>query len=262
MRELLQPVFVQARNIPEAWYTLLKRLFEVDAYTYYPEWGGGADENGVCTNSRREFDLAVVQITHPWERPLCDLIPPGLGISPPSSMDEIERYFATYLLCPYKAEEEAYTYGERICKQIDDLVRYYRTYGFEHVKGCIEVASPDDLARGKSLPCLRLIDTKVRLDRQAGVYRMHFVVYFRAWDLWGGFQTNLGGLQMLKEWLIKQIGPHPKTGIPLEDGEIIAISKSLNVRGHAEEFARRRVGLNNVQKYNGAFVDGSLGPDV
>lgn len=52
-----------------------------------------------------------------------------------------------------------------------------------------------------------------------------------------------GGLQLLKEWLVEKIGPHPRTGVPLEDGEIIAASKSLNVRGHAEEFARRRVGL-------------------
>ncbi|MDQ0285472.1 thymidylate synthase [Desulfofundulus luciae] len=244
IREYLEPVFIRARNLPEAWYLLLKKLFEIDAYTYFPEWGGGADEHGRCDNSRREFDFAVCQITHPWERPLCDILPPGLGIpAPPTTMDKIEEYFATYILNPYKAENESYTYGERICEQVDDLIRYYRTYGFDHVKGCIEIASPSDLARGKSLPCLRLIDTKIRMDRKAGVYRMHFYVYFRAWDLWGGFPVNMGGLQLFKEWLVEQIGPHPKTGIPLEDGEMIVMSKSLNVRGHMEPYARARVGL-------------------
>ncbi|MDQ0286216.1 hypothetical protein J2Z49_001328 [Desulfofundulus luciae] len=36
MRELLQPVSIQACNITEAWYMFLKQLFGVDAYTYYP----------------------------------------------------------------------------------------------------------------------------------------------------------------------------------------------------------------------------------
>jgi thymidylate synthase len=68
------------------------------------------------------------------------------------------------------------------------------------------------------------VDTRV----QDG--RLNFVVYFRSWDLWGGFPTNLGGLQLLKEYMAEQIG--------VDDGCLIAFSKGLHLYEHCWDLAK------------------------
>ena len=75
-------------------------------------------------------------------------------------------------------------------------------------------------------PCLRLIDTRVRYGK------LHFILYFRSWDLWGGFPSNLGGLQLVKEYMAQEIG--------VEDGEIIAVSKGLHLYDYSWDLAKIR----------------------
>ena len=54
----------------------------------------------------------------------------------------------------------------------------------------MEIGMPSDLQISDP-PCLRLIDTKARLDKNTGKYKLHFAIYFRSWDLWGGLPLNL-----------------------------------------------------------------------
>ena len=61
---------------------------------------------------------------------------------------------------------------------------------------------------------------------------LHFVVYFRSWDLWGGMPANLAGIQNLKEYMA--------TAIDVKDGEMIVESKGLHLYGYAEELANLR----------------------
>jgi len=61
---------------------------------------------------------------------------------------------------------------------------------------------------------------------------LNFVVYFRSWDLWSGFSANLGGIQLLKEYMAGEIG--------VEDGEIIASSKGLHLYDYTWELAKLR----------------------
>jgi thymidylate synthase len=44
--------------------------------------------------------------------------------------------------------------------------------------------------------------------------RLHFILYFRSWDLWAGFPSNLAAIQLLKEYMGQEIG--------VEDGSIVA----------------------------------------
>jgi thymidylate synthase len=78
-------------------------------------------------------------------------------------------------------------------------------------------------------PCLRIIDTRVRYGK------LHFVVYFRSWDMYAGFPNNLAGIQLMKEFMAGEIG--------VEDGEIIAVSKGLHLYEHNWEVARLVAGL-------------------
>ena len=60
--------------------------------------------------------------------------------------------------------------------------------------------------------------------------RLNFIVYFRSWDLWAGFPSNLAAIQLLKEYMASEIG--------VGDGEIIAMSKGLHIYEYAWELAR------------------------
>jgi len=73
-------------------------------------------------------------------------------------------------------------------------------------------------------PCLRGIDTRIRDNT------LHFFVYFRSWDLWAGFPSNLAAIQLLKEYIASEIG--------VDDGELIAISKGLHLYQYSWELAR------------------------
>jgi thymidylate synthase len=73
-------------------------------------------------------------------------------------------------------------------------------------------------------PCLRMIDTRVRDGK------LNFVVYFRSWDLWAGFPSNMAALQLFKEYMASEIG--------VKDGELLAMSKGLHLYDYAWELAR------------------------
>jgi thymidylate synthase len=73
-------------------------------------------------------------------------------------------------------------------------------------------------------PCLRAIDTRIRDNK------LHFIVYFRSWDLWAGFPSNLAAIQLLKEYMSSAIG--------IGDGELIALSKGLHLYEYAWELAQ------------------------
>ncbi|MDD5703502.1 MAG: thymidylate synthase, partial [Dehalococcoidales bacterium] len=76
-------------------------------------------------------------------------------------------------------------------------------------------------------PCLRGIDVRLLNGR------LHFMVYFRSWDLWAGFPSNLAAVQLLKEYMASEIG--------VEDGELVAASKGLHLYEQTWEIARTAV---------------------
>jgi thymidylate synthase len=76
-------------------------------------------------------------------------------------------------------------------------------------------------------PCLRAIDTRIRDNK------LNFIVYFRSWDLWAGFPSNLAAIQLLKEYMASEI--------EVDDGELIATSKGLHLYEYAWELAKTTV---------------------
>lgn len=233
----LFPTFIEAHNIPDAQYKLLRRLLEDDkgVTDSHVEWGGRQGQ------TRREFDSLFLHIRHPEQRPFVE--PPPEGCAPVTTMEAIETYFATKILMPGNPDGFKYTYGDRICNQIEHMVEAFKTHGFAHVKSCLTTAVPEDWADGKSQPCLRLIDFKPSFDEKENAWFNHMFIYFRANDGYAAFNENIGGLQLLNEWFVDQIGKHPKTGIPIYTGEIIYLSKSWNVREEVIELAKQRVYL-------------------
>ena len=156
-------------------------------------------------------------------------------------------------------ENESYTYGQRLCRakiedtypsfallsekeltelcdlniiyrerlalyvnQIELLIWTYKNKGYRNNQMCMAIEQGTDCLITDP-PCLRSIDTRI----QDG--KLHFLPYFRSWDLFNGFPVNLAGLEILKQYMAEQIG--------VENGEIIASSKGLHIYSYVREFA-------------------------
>ena len=204
---------IEARDLSEAWFLCLRQTL-AEGYEYRIERGSYAGQR------RKELDFVIVQIKNPGTRPLIPDVPPG--VPPPTSMQYIESYLP-YLMTAHKAEGEQYTYGQYLETQINEVIRMYKEDGYNTNQAYMAVGDKKSISLSDP-PCLRGIDTRIRDDK------LHFMLYFRSWDLWAGFPSNLAAIQLLKEYMASEIG--------VDDGELIASSKGLHIYEYAWELAR------------------------
>lgn len=228
-------VTIEATDIPDLWfqslYALLDkgRRFKVDSGSYAGE-------------ERIELDYFTGAVKFPGTRPLLPSIPHNLGIPDPVDIkyieggEGIERSYVEYIMSNTIAENEEYTYGERLTgssrsmpkiNQIAQTIFSYNLRGHRSNQNIMQVGKIEDLF-SEDPPCLRHIDTRIQDNK------LHFFIYFRSWELWAGLPANLAGIQHLKEYMASELG--------VEDGEMVVSSKGLHIYGHAEEIARIRVG--------------------
>ena len=238
-RNELKPVHIEAFDLDDAWFQCLCEILE-KGHVYKIDRGSYAGQR------RLEFDFVTVRVKNPAHQ-LIPIMPEALGIPAPTSMGYIKQYLS-YLLTGTKTQTEDYTYGERLvepkarveefvggkrmlkempleCNQIEEVIKIYKTQGFGTNQAVMEIGMPSDIKLADP-PCLRLIDTRVRYGK------MHFFLYFRSWDLWGGFPSNLGGLELVKQYMAEEIG--------VGNGEIIAASKGLHLYEYAWDLAKQR----------------------
>ena len=252
-----------ARDLPDLWFQAVHdildhgRRFTIDRGSY-------------AGQTRLEYDFFMGHVQHPGTQPLLPDIPPSCNIPNPVEEAYIyggegyERSYIEYLMTGHKEPGESYTYGERLTRapitddklawweendtgiidkrtvdgniifeeenqlflnQIEWVIDTYKKFGERNNQMVLQVAHPSDLTL-LDPPCLRSIDTRI----QDG--KLHFYVYFRSWDLWGGLPANLAGVQNLKEYMAGQI--------EVEDGEMIVESKGLHLYGYAEDLAKLR----------------------
>jgi thymidylate synthase len=210
--------FVEARDLPDAWFQCVCRVLDVgEKYLI--------DRGSYAGQFRLEFDYVTVHIKYPGQRPLLPDIPPQLGIPNPVADGYIEQYLP-YLMTSAKSPTEDYTYGQYLEAQIAEVIKMYKENGHNTNQAYMTVGDDKSIYLNDP-PCLRGIDTRIRQGK------LHFVVYFRSWDLWGGFPANLGAIQLLKEYMAGEIG--------VEDGEIIASSKGLHLYDFTWDLAKLRI---------------------
>lgn len=229
------PVYLEARDLPDAWFQCIYRIFEKQGIHEYV-----IDKGSFEGQKRREFDLAMIHIKYPGTHPLIPDIPPELGIPAPTSMEYVEEYLQ-YLMTDKKAENEIYTYGERLTNPkvviegkeyalgvnpVQEVIETYRKGKIGTNQAIMEVGMPSDIVL-EDPPCLRLIDTRLMEGK------LHFVLYFRSWDLWAGFPSNLAAIQLLKEYMCQEIG--------VADGTITAVSKGLHLYEYSFALALQRL---------------------
>jgi thymidylate synthase len=244
---------VQAKTLPDAWFQLVYGALDHGRKFLI-------DEGSYAGSHRFEFDFIVAHIEKPWLRdedgyPLIPEIPEGMKIPPPVTHEYIAQY-ASYIMSDAKEGGESYTYGQRLraarlsklisfemakdhknkiykpqghylfstksamsgeydeIDQVDTVIKTYKDRGHRNNQMCMEIAQPTDMLL-KDPPCLRSIDTRVQDNK------LHFYIYFRSWDLWGGFPANLAGISLLQEYMATEIGVEP--------GEFICTSKGLHL---------------------------------
>jgi len=204
---------IEARDLSEAWFLCLGKTLN-EGYEYKIERGSYAGER------RKELDFVVVHVKNPGTKPLIPDVPPG--VPSPTTMEYVENYLP-YLMTGHKAEGEQYTYGQYLEKQIPAAIRMYKEDGHNTNQAFMAVGDERSIFLSDP-PCLRGIDTRIRDDR------LNFVVYFRSWDLWAGFPSNLAAIQILKEYMASEIG--------VDDGELIASSKGLHLYEYTWDLAK------------------------
>jgi thymidylate synthase len=249
---MLNIQFIEATDLGDAWFqTLFKILEEGSVHKI--------DRGSYAGQKRLEFDWITVHIKRPGDLPLLPQIEAHHNMPNPVADDYLDDYLP-YLMTGDVSPGESYTYGQRMTKvevnqewsqyygdelnkeiliqedevwdqirksrfisQVDVLIWTYKNKGYRNNQMVLQVAQPDDILL-QDPPCLRQIDTRI----QDG--KLHFYPYFRSWDLWGGFPANLGGIQLLKEYVASEIG--------VKDGEMICTSKGLHIYDYSFDLAK------------------------
>jgi len=206
----MEHTFIKAFSIPESWIYLVRALLK-DGRDFVIDSGSYEGQ------TRKELDFVTIQIekpSHPPIVPTSGMMPPGYSGPPPTTLEYIDNdYVHNYLMSDAKSDSESYTYGERIMQQYHKVIEKYKK-GQRTNQATIEIGCADDITLDDP-PCLRLIDTRI----QDG--KLHFFVYFRSWDAWGGYPANMAGFQRIKEFMAYEID--------VEDGELWACSKGLHL---------------------------------
>lgn len=230
-----EPFFLKAKTISDAWFQLIYNIFD-NSYVQQIQKGSFED-----AERRLQYPGLAVFIEMPCDD-IVPTIPSGLNIPQPTSMEYIQDYFVDYLMNPQPAENETYTYASRINKsmpkggtQLDRIIEMLKKTPLTN-QAIVEIGSPEDhdICIGKDgnldPPCLRLLDFKAVPDN--GNLVLTVSCYFRSWDLWAGFPTNLGGIEMLKQLVASEAG--------LTNGPMYAYSAGAHIYGYQEEIAKLR----------------------
>lgn len=246
---MLTPIYIDATTLSDAWYQTLYKCIEVGREFII-------DKGSYEGQKRLEFDYITVRIKYPYTNPLLPEISSQYNIPNPVALNYLDEYLL-YLMTGEVKEGEAYTYGQRLCKemivkiykkeimkldteiwenekiiiseygdeflsQIELLIWTYKKHGYRNNQMKLQVSKPEDLLLNDP-PCLTHIDTRIQDNK------LHFFPYFRSWDLWGGFPANLAAIELMKQYIA--------FGIGVENGEIIAASKGLHIYNYVWELA-------------------------
>lgn len=237
------PFCLNAKTISDAWFQLIYNIFD---YSYTQKTQKGSFEN---EQYRLQYPGMAVFIEHPGED-MIPVIPPALNIPSPTTMEYIEDYFANYLMDSELSENETYKYSSRIHHpmpkggtQFERVIEMLKATPLTN-QAVIEIGSPEDhdICYGNDgnldPPCLRLLDFKVVPINDELVLTVS--CYFRSWDLWAGFPTNLGGIELLKNYVAGETN--------LKNGPMYAYSAGAHIYGYQEEIARIRTLKTAVKK--------------
>jgi len=244
-----EPVFINGITLDDTWHQLLWNLKE-KGRKYQISTGSNEGQY------RLAFDFVSGVVKRPHDRPLAPRMPEAGALSPPTTDEEIEHYFAKYLMDPRLALNEHYKYaswiagGNGLCEvtQLSWIINHLKVSpGNGHCY--IGVGTPEWLLHydepyknckrcnkwfnwsHKACPyCdgeLTIHEDRRRttpclrgLDFRIIDGALFTMVYYRSWDIMA-WPTNMGGFTLLNEYVAQEIGVEP--------GPLAFSSKSLHI---------------------------------
>ncbi len=202
--------YVEGRRIEDVWRDLLW-LTVMKGYDFVVKGGSYVGQ------IRKQLDLVSFRITNPGERPLAPIMTGGRKA--PTSDEAIDMYFANYLIDTTLAENEQYKYSTYISPQVDRIVELIlKSIGGTN-QACISVGDVGSVNLPDP-PCLRVMSFKVVKGK------LNCSVFFRSWDLVTGLPQNIGGFQLMKEFVLSKL---KENELNLQDGEMIGYSDGLHI---------------------------------
>ncbi len=195
---------IRARNLPGAWFKVNKEILQ-DGVEF--RVGRGSEK------SLTKKIAVALEVTHPEERPLV------ADRAPVSNLDKyaLENLFAK------EEQDYDYTYGSRLRSDYDQVEKVIDKFKEEPKdrQNIMITRKVEDL-ENENPPCLTVVDLEI-LDGELISYS-----YWRSWDAHAGLPANLGGLQLLMEFMAKEIG--------VDTGRMVAFSKNLHLYERQFEF--------------------------
>lgn len=248
------PVFISATTLDDAWFQLLWNI-EKHGRKYLITKGSYEGQH------RLAFDYVAGFISMPHERPLAPRLPEWSSLPPPTTDEEIDNYFANYLMNSNLEPNEHYRYSTWIVggdleqkidgyrqmmwrivvpNQIEWIIKHFKEAGYGNEHCYLQVGYPESNfvydykgykteADRLTSPCLRGLDFRI-IDNQLTTH-----VIYRSWDLLSGWPTNMGGFTLLNEYVAQEVGVEP--------GPLSFSSKSLHIYEHGLQYLEERLGL-------------------
>jgi thymidylate synthase len=260
---MFKPVFIEATTIDDCWHQLLYQAKEKGRR--YKITSGSYEGQ-----ERLALDFVSGFIHRPHERPLAPRMPEASPLPPPTTDEEINEYFANYIMNVELAPNEHYRYsswivgGNKICevKQLEWIIQHLKeSPGNEHC--FLSVGQPEWLLKYdepyKECPkCHRMFNWQYSecpyhgeeliihedlrkttpclrgLDFRIIENYLMISITYRSWDLLSGWPTNMGGFTLLNEYVASEIGCEP--------GPLAFSCKSLHIYSHGFDYLNARFG--------------------
>jgi len=220
----MKHVKITAFDLPDAWYQVLKRIWE-DGEHFTVKYGSE-------TTDTKKLDVTL-EVQHPENKPL-------VHEKAPCDMRYVTNYFMEYLWFGEKKPDETYTYSSRLrspVDQIDEAIKRYVEELFDR-QVTLVVRIPQDIFkeiadRRHEPPCLTILDTEVSRDEDK---KLKFVLtgYWRSWDAYAALPANLAGLQLFSEAFVKELNArgrekHKARWEEVYTGKMIMHSKNCHI---------------------------------
>ena len=221
----MKHVKVTAFDLPDAWYQVLKKIWE-ESENFTVKYGSE-------TTDTKKLDVTL-EVLHPENKPL-------VHEKAPCDMRYVMNYFMEYLWFGEKKPDETYTYSSRLrspVDQIDEAIKRYVEELFDRQVTMV-VRIPEDIRKQikdkrHEPPCLTILDTEVSRDPEDKKLKLVITGYWRSWDAYAALPANLAGLQLFSETFVKELNAKgmEKHGARWEEvctGKMIMHSKNCHI---------------------------------
>ena len=193
---------IEVATIYDAWCFCLKEILN-RGYKYKVDVGNFKGQ------FRKELDFITIHIKFDSNNNL-------------KKCDYAEGYLADDL-CEGKLNKNNHSYMRYLESQIAIVIKNYKQCGYNNNQ-LIMMIGDEKTIQLDDPPCLRLIDTRIRDNK------LHFIAYFRSWDLWAGFFADLMSLCNLKNYMADAIN--------VNTGDLIVCSKGLHLYDYSWDVAK------------------------